>query len=1000
MLSRITQILVPLLALILLPWGVWVTHSIRRLDLRRPEVSDLQNVVQLINAAQSNANPAPSSVGPVSIIGNDKVEVGLIRKGNTLLSAAIIDRSTGFNWVVQNSTAGPWLLAGEDIFWEDQSAKHNNAFAAAGRPAIASSTFPKGDMPVVRFHGNDYFTLADSAQLRLPQFSVCAVINVKGSKEPTVPTTMQTYYSSVNPQNLGNGMILQVTPDRKVYFFTSGAQDNPDGKGNLHNRALYDPMMSTSAVSEGWHIITATYDGAGKNIYADGINIGSSTAKAINYENNTVASIGALREYEAWFKSEIAEIVVYDTVDVAQRAAVETYLSDKYGIVVPTHSYSQNTGKPVLWLKADAGVTVGGKNGVLAGLNEASGMRFLKESRTKTAQGGQELKTEWQGAKGLKLDWIVRSFPNTSVVEYQARLENTGSTPITKIREFGPISLRLRGDLGNLKVHWLRRDQYAKIEQYLTDDKPLLINGGTWNAPQSAGWVALENENMHEILFLGIQWESSWRIGFQKHGTEVSLEVTLADFVRDIAPGKEMFSPKVFLGVSHGDIDDSLRDRNDYLQKYVMPQRLPQSPWVTYNIWGTSGDGSDETAILNEIPFAASLGIDLFYIDASWYEGSCKDGSGSWFTGLGNWHSEDFQKYPHGLANISKRVHEAGMKFGLWFAPQMVESSLIGGRIPESWVAKRDGKHLVTVAGTNWPMITQICMGDREVIEFLKKSMASAVGKYNLEWIKWDNSGLPGRACNSPDHGHQAGDGHIAAIEGEYEIWNYLHTQFPNLILEQCGYPSRVDYGLAPYLRSNWLSDSSDNPTHVRRNILNCSYVYPAGCLEAWVYKGTETDKEDDPRILDTTMRSRMIGHPGFGMAVKDLNGVERVSLYPKVAIEAAKRNIANYKKYRHLLYEDVYHLPPPSTASNQWDAVQFCKRDGSESVAMWFCGGSPKAEMALALRGLTPDAHYTITSLNNGTSDKAIGSKLMSDGVHVSFAKAGMSEILLLKRD
>ena len=365
-----------------------------------------------------------------------------------------------------------------------------------------------------------------------------------------------------------------------------------------------------------------------------------------------------------------------------------------------------------------------------------------------------------------------------------------------------------------------------------------------------------------------------------------------------------------------------------------------------------------------------------------------------------NWHSEDFQKYPHGLANISRKVHEAGMKFGLWFAPQMVESSLIGGRIPESWVAKRDGKNLVTVADSTWPTITQICMGDREVIEFLKKSMASAVRKYNLDWIKWDNSGLPGRACNRSDHGHEAGDGHIAALEGEYEIWNYLHTQFPNLVLEQCGYPSRLDYGLARYLRTNWLSDSSDNPTHVRRNILNGSYIYPAGCLEAWVYKGAETDKEKDPDILDTTMRSRMIGHPGFGMLVKDPNGVERVSLYPKVAIEAAKRNIANYKKYRHLLYEDVYHLLPVSTAPDQWDAVQYCKRDGNESVAIWFCGARPQAEKTFVLMGLKPDANYSLTSLNTGRSEKVGGAQLMSEGVKISFAKAGMSEILLLKRD
>ena len=64
------------------------------------------------------------------------------------------------------------------------------------------------------------------------------------------------------------------------------------------------------------------------------------------------------------------------------------------------------------------------------------------------------------------------------------------------------------------------------------------------------------------------------------------------------------------------------------------------------------------------------------------------------------------------------------------------------------------------------------------------------------------------------------------------------------------------------------------------------------------------------------------------------------------------------------------------------------------------FCGASPQAEKTFVLRGLKPDANYSLTSLNTGRSEKAGGAQLMSEGVKISFAKAGMSEILLLKRD
>jgi len=42
---------------------------------------------------------------------------------------------------------------------------------------------------------------------------------------------------------------------------------------------------------------------------------------------------------------------------------------------------------------------------------------------------------------------------------------------------------------------------------------------------------------------------------------------------------------------------------------------------VSYNIWST--DAKDvEKNILDEIAFAATMGVDLFYLDASWYKGS------------------------------------------------------------------------------------------------------------------------------------------------------------------------------------------------------------------------------------------------------------------------------------------------------------------------------------------------------------------------------------------
>ena len=109
-----------------------------------------------------------------------------------------------------------------------------------------------------------------------------------------------------------------------------------------------------------------------------------------------------------------------------------------------------------------------------------------------------------------------------------------------------------------------------------------------------------------------------------------------------------------------------------------------------------------------------------------------------------------------------------------------------------------------------------------------------------------------------------------------------------------------VGLRLIDTIRANWLSDASFPSKHVRQNALSGSYVFPNSYNGAWIVKDPEIDKTTDPDLLDTIYRSRMMGLFGFGTLTGKLP--EMVSLYSKPVLDAAKRNIPVYKKYRHLL--------------------------------------------------------------------------------------------------
>ena len=69
------------------------------------------------------------------------------------------------------------------------------------------------------------------------------------------------------------------------------------------------------------------------------------------------------------------------------------------------------------------------------------------------------------------------------------------------------------------------------------------------------------------------------------------------------------------------------------------------------------------TPIVDE---AQRLGIEMFVLDDGWFGHRDDDNSS-----LGDWYV-DQKKFPKGLKHFADYVHDKGLKFGLWFEPEMI----------------------------------------------------------------------------------------------------------------------------------------------------------------------------------------------------------------------------------------------------------------------------------------------------------------------------------------
>jgi alpha-galactosidase len=597
---------------------------------------------------------------------------------------------------------------------------------------------------------------------------------------------------------------------------------------------------------------------------------------------------------------------------------------------------------------------------------------------------------------GIEAQLNVVAYAETGAFRWQTNFLNTGAKPIREVTRMSALNLDLRPDIGRLVVHCVRRDgDYTR--EALPFRSRLEVLGGDWNAPVYTGLIVVEAVGRSEYLVFGVQHERGWSFTLEQVEDRLRLSVTLHGMEKTISPHATLAACPIFIGACGGDLDTAVNLALQHLRARILPAALPGAPWVSYDIWST--DANDvEKNILDEARFAAALGVELFYLDASWYQGSSTRGNGDWGKGLGSY-LEDRSKFPHGLRYLSDQVHAAGMKFGLWVGPNIVDVTLVPHEIPLSWLALVDGKRAELKIPTWENTCVQVCMGSTGYAEHLKQALVKLVEDYNLDWIKWDNSGIPAlpARCNRSDHGHNRDDGSASALDNQYAIFDHLHRRFPNLALEQCGYGSRLDYGLAGTIRANWCSDTCYPASRLRSNSLVCATVYPAAYNAGWIVsEDTELFGAKTQAVVDAAIRSRMIGLFGIGT----LNGQmsQRASLYPKNILERLSAHVDLYKRFRHLLFQQVsFPYPPYGTDSQGWQAIQFTGTTGSEAVLLCFRAASTQTTSELPLSRLKPSKSYRVRFIDAAKESTMSGQELMENGIYLSLPVAGSSEIILI---
>ena len=395
---------------------------------------------------------------------------------------------------------------------------------------------------------------------------------------------------------------------------------------------------------------------------------------------------------------------------------------------------------------------------------------------------------------------------------------------------------------------------------------------------------------------------------------------------------------------------------------------------ILINNWEATYFDFNEEKLVNIAKSANELGIEMLVLDDGWF-GKRNDDTSS----LGDWHV-DLNKLPNGLESLAKKISATGMKFGLWFEPEMISPNSELFREHPDWAVGLPNQH--RTLGRNQLVLD---FSRSEIVDYLYDIMAGIIKQTNLSYIKWDMNRYITEAFSRKLAVDQQGEFFHRYMLGVYSLYERLTKSFPHVLFESCaGGGGRFDPGMFYYAPQAWTSDDTDAVERLKIQY-GTSFAYPLFSMGSHVsaVPNHQTLRETP---LSTRANTAYFGTFGYELDPLTLTEEERAEI---------KKQVAFYKKHRRLIREgDFYRLLSPFSGNETaWMVVN---QDRSEALVGYYkVLATPNAQKQqnLRLRGLAKEKAYEVGGrIYFGDELMHVGLQLPTEfnGVNRQVAKRG----------
>ena len=374
------------------------------------------------------------------------------------------------------------------------------------------------------------------------------------------------------------------------------------------------------------------------------------------------------------------------------------------------------------------------------------------------------------------------------------------------------------------------------------------------------------------------------------------------------------------------------------------------------NNWENTYFKFDEQLLSELMKEAKHLGVDMFLLDDGWFGNKHPRNSDN--AGLGDWEAMK-SKLPGGIPALVKSAKEAGVKFGIWIEPEMVN--------PKSELFEKHPDWAITLPNRKTYYYRNqlvLDLSNPKVQDFVFGVVDNILTENpEVAYFKWD--------CNSPITNvyspylkNKQGQLYINHVRGIYNVLKRVKEKYPNTPMMLCsGGGARCDYEALKYFTEFWCSDNTDP---IERLFIQWGFsqIFPSKAMSAHV---TSWNKNTSIKFrTDVAMMCKM----GFDISLKEMNDDE---------MKYCQEAVANYKRLKGTILDgDLYRLVSPYDTNHS--SVMYVDKAKSKSVLFAYDIHPRFGEKTfpVKLQGLDPNKKYKVQEINLMPGQK---STLVTDG-------------------